>query len=462
MLVLRANRRKIEFNAYVLVLYAIELSENFVAGRLNSRAGFVGAQLVAFRSAEGRCFAERKATLVPHPLLAHGSLAAIFLAFSWPFCFVAPLMAADVRTPVSTQTKAVADRSAEIARLVQELGANTFLVRQHAQRTLVEIGLPAKPALQAAVNDPDPEVRQRARQALMAIGDVDFHGRVGAFLADSDVNDDHGLPGWQRFRSLSGDGPAARRLFADMQRAERELLETVANAPAQAGALLDARCQQVEIGVANGDPLKQSRLSLATMSALLFAASHPDVPISGHASNTLYTFGSQTPLAQAMHARPPSPVRPLLGAWVGRLFESDSPTAYRNELLAMQYGLKEAVAPALKLIEPPGGPAQWEHFAILTIAKLGSRENIASLEPLLSDERSIDASDRSGQKSDAQIRDVALAAMVRLSGQELADYGFHHAKLNPAFLWNANSLGFNDPAARQEALKKWRAWADKE
>lgn len=373
-------------------------------------------------------------------------------------------MAADVRMPSSSDQRAVAERAGEVLRLVRELGANTFMARQHAQRALIEIGLPAKPALEEAVNDPDPEIRRRAGQALAAIGDVDFHARIGAFLADSDAKNDHGLPGWERFRSLSGDGPAARRLFADMQRAEHELLEAVANTPMHAGALLDARCQHLSNGAANGDA-KHSHLSLATVSALIFAASYPDVPISGHASGSLYGFTnlSQAPplFTQAMQARPPSPLKPLVGAWIGRSFESDSATAYQNQLLAMQYDLNEAVRPALKLIQPPGGRADWEQYAILAIAKLGSRDHIAALEPLLNDERTIDASDRSGQKSDTQIRDVALAAMVHLSRQKLADYGFHHAKTNPFYLWNANSLGFNDPAARQEALKKWRAWADK-
>ncbi|HQU42119.1 MAG: hypothetical protein B7Z73_14695 [Planctomycetia bacterium 21-64-5] len=377
---------------------------------------------------------------------------------SWLSCFAtAPLFAADIRLPANAGETADAD---QIAKLVGELGANTFIVRQHAQRALVEIGLPAKAALETAVHDPDGEVRQRARQALAAIADVDFHARLGAFLADPDPDHDYGLAGWQRYRSLSGEGPAARRLFADMQRAERELLEAVANAPAQAGALLDARCQQVENGTA-GDPFKQSHLSLATMSALLFASGNPEVPVSAHAGGSLFSFGSQAALAQAMHSRPPSPVRPLVAAWVGRSFEVDSLTSYRNQLLAMQYNLKEAVAPALKLIQPPGGRPEWEHFAILAIAKLGGQEHVAALEPLLNDERTIDASDRGGQKSDAEIRDVALAAMLHLTGQKLSDYGFQHAKANPTLLWNATSLGFNDPAAREEALKKWRAWAEK-
>lgn len=353
-------------------------------------------------------------------------------------------------------------QKSEIARLVRELGASTFMARQHAQRGLVALGLKAKPALEAATQDPDHEIRQRARTALAAIADVDFYVRLGAFLADENDEDAHGLAGWQRFRSLAGSSPSARRLFADMQRAERDLLDLVAEMPTRAGALFEARCQQVETLTQDSDSKGQAQLSLGTILAIFFAASNRDVPISGHASNCLHTLGNQTALSQAIYARPTGGmVRGLLNAWVGRSFDRDSVTGYRNLLLAMQHNLKDALQPALALIEPPSAPSHLEPFAILAIGKLGGTEHLAALEPLLNDDRAIDAIERGGQKSDTQIRDVALAVMVHLSGQKLSDYGFAHAKSNAWYLFNANTLGFNDPAARAEALKKWRAWSDK-
>ena len=352
---------------------------------------------------------------------------------------------------------------AEIARLVRELGAPTFMVRQHAQRVLVGFGLKAKSALEAACHDPDQEIERRAKAALAAIDDVDFHVRLGAFLADEDADNNHGLAGWKRYRSLVGSSVAARRLFADMQRAERELLEAVDRSPAQSGGLLDARCQQLESATQGGDADRQPPLSLGAMAALVFTASNTDVPVSGHAGNCLNNFGNQTSLTQALHARPTSAIiRSLLGTWVSRPFEHESVTAYRNLLMAMQYNLKEAVPAALALIEPPGGPPHLEQYAVLAIGKLGGREHVPALVPLLKDERPIGVPDRTGRESDTQVRDVALAAMIHLTGQKLADYGFVHAKSNTVILFNSNTLGFNDPTARSEALKKWQAWWEKQ
>jgi hypothetical protein len=350
----------------------------------------------------------------------------------------------------------------EIVRLVRELGAPTFIARQHAQRALVTLGVDAKPALEAACHDPDHEIRQRARTALAAISDVDFHVRVAEFLADQNLEDGHGLAGWERYRSLVGSDPAARTLFADMQRAERELLEAVAQKPSHAGSLLDARCQQLASLVPDGDNIRQPQYSLSTMAALVFAASDRDVPITERAGDYLNGLGGQTVLNQAIHSRPTDTLfRALLNAWVGRPLERDSRMSYGALLLAMQFDLKGAVVPALKLIDPPPvGSPMLEQWAILAIAKLGSREHVESLEPLLADERSIP--DRGGRESDVQVRDLALAAMIHLSGQKLADYGFVHAKSNPFYLFNTNTLGFNDPSARTEALKKWRAWQAKQ
>jgi hypothetical protein len=370
--------------------------------------------------------------------------------------------AADSRQPTgAVASQADAAERDEISGLVRELGAPTYRARQHAQRMLAAFGLKAKPALEAACHDPDHEIQKRAKAALAAIDDVDFHVRVGAFLADENAANGHGLAGWDDYRALVGTSAAARRLFADMQRSERELLEAVDRSPSHAGGLVDLRCQQSEAATHGGDSDRQSPLSLGTIAAIFFAASHPDVPISVPSGNSINGFGSQTAFTQAMTTRPTAPiVRGLVGAWVSRAFEPDSITGARNLIMAMQYNLKEALIPALRAIGPPGGPPNLEQYAILAVGKLGSRQHVAALMPLLDDERPIAMPDRSGRDSDTQVRDVALAAMIHLTGQKLADYGFVHAKTNPLILFNSNTLGFNDPAARQEALKKWRAWWD--
>jgi hypothetical protein len=58
-----------------------------------------------------------------------------------------------------------------------------------------------------------------------------------------------------------------------------------------------------------------------------------------------------------------------------------------------------------------------------------------------------------------RICDVALAVMVKLSGQQLRDYGFTRVQENSMMLYNVSSLGFVEDPQRQTALKKWGEWS---
>jgi hypothetical protein len=294
---------------------------------------------------------------------------------------------------------------------------------------------------------------------LAAIADVDFHVHLGEFIADASGNDGHGLAGWERYRSLVGNEPAARRLFADMQRAEHELLEAVANHPLQAGSLLDARYMQLQSRAQDGAAAPQAQYSLGTIAAMLFAASDLDVPVSDGVVECLNGFRQQRALNQALQSQPISTLtHALLNAWVARPFDPDAHHWYNNLALAMEFELKGGLAPAVAVISSPPGsaPPYLEQYAVLAVGKLGGPEQVPALERLLEDERNIP--DRGGRASDVQMRDVALAVLVHVTGQNVAEYGFVHAKSNRDILFNTNTLAFSDPAARLEALKKWRAW----
>src|SRR5262249_28480172 len=59
--------------------------------------------------------------------------------------------------------------SAEIGRLIQQLGSDSFKEREAATKRLGEIGESAASALRHAAKSPDPEVRQRAEGLLVAL-----------------------------------------------------------------------------------------------------------------------------------------------------------------------------------------------------------------------------------------------------------------------------------------------------
>jgi len=57
-----------------------------------------------------------------------------------------------------------------------------------------------------------------------------------------------------------------------------------------------------------------------------------------------------------------------------------------------------------------------------------------------------------------QIRDVSLAVLLHLTGQNLREYGYTSAQPNPATLFQVASLTFLGPAQRDAAMKKWSRW----
>ena len=62
-----------------------------------------------------------------------------------------------------------AEMEDRIQQLGKQLGAPSFSQRESAERRLVEIGVPARAALERLTGSDDPEVARRARSALAAI-----------------------------------------------------------------------------------------------------------------------------------------------------------------------------------------------------------------------------------------------------------------------------------------------------
>ncbi|HZT82601.1 MAG TPA: HEAT repeat domain-containing protein, partial [Gemmataceae bacterium] len=57
----------------------------------------------------------------------------------------------------------------KVAALVRRLGSDDFPAREEATKALVAVGPPALPLLRQALNDPDAEVKRRARGCIEAI-----------------------------------------------------------------------------------------------------------------------------------------------------------------------------------------------------------------------------------------------------------------------------------------------------
>jgi len=146
-----------------------------------------------------------------------------------------------------------------------------------------------------------------------------------------------------------------------------------------------------------------------------------------------------------------------MGAWVAR--DVNPFVSNQNFAMAMQYGLKEALEPALKVLRQQGADVQVRQFALHVVARFGDKRHISVLDGLLGDTSACSSFEiKPGKTVEIQIRDVALGALLHLTSQSLAEYGFSGVQKNNQWVFIPGSLRFTDGGKREAALKKWAQW----
>jgi hypothetical protein len=102
--------------------------------------------------------------------------------------------------------------------------------------------------------------------------------------------------------------------------------------------------------------------------------------------------------------------------------------------------------------------------AVLLVGLVGNREHTAVLERLLEDQTMCARVAVAARPQQAlttvsvQIRDVALVALLQLTEQRPADYGYAFAQRSPDQIYVLSTLFVKTEPERAAALAKWRAW----
>jgi hypothetical protein len=364
------------------------------------------------------------------------------------------------RTPADpTVVPAGGATSDQIELLIRQLGDPSFAVRQRATRQLMELGVAARDALAQAADDADAEVRVRARSVLGAVADADFRARLEAFSSDYDGSRKRSLPGWEQFASQFGGGRVARQAFVEMQRAEPQLLEAFAKGNKAVNEAVQLRCQTLS-QQAMQNP-REALLPIGTIASMLLVGSSEGVVIDEQVGSQLFTWMLYQQAFQKNAASGPwAPMlKKLLGRWV--IKDTNATATVQNLMFAASYELKpEALQLATRVLGNENNHSNVRQYAILIVGRFGGKEHLTLIDKLLHDTTSCGTFHMGNppQQVDLQIRDIALAVAVHLSGQSLRDYNFLLAQPNPTTLFQVNTLVFQDPAKRDEALKKWAVW----
>ncbi len=133
----------------------------------------------------------------------------------------------------------------------------------------------------------------------------------------------------------------------------------------------------------------------------------------------------------------------------------------QNLILAATLELKsETLAIAGRVLDSDESPTGTRQIAILMISRFGDKPQIKQIEDLLEDATNCGTVqvEKPPHQVELQIRDVALAALLHMTGQDLKEYGYDSAQEYGPTVFQVGTLGFADAATREAALKKWSEW----
>jgi hypothetical protein len=360
---------------------------------------------------------------------------------------------------------ATADPAVRARELVSELAHPRFKVREAAERELIALGSAAIAALKQGENDADPHVRERCKALQPMIRDLELRRKMEQFIAGQ--GDAKSIPMATWFLSVAGDTKASRALFAEVFSQNGLLFDTLAADRKKALEQFIAICQETagptHVVVINGVmQAPQRKLARSEVAAyLMFATELADK--TGRASPYGYTYLRAPSLAEALSkdSADELPLKKLFLHWLEK-----EPQAYMVQQglqVAVDAKMKEAMPLILKQVREKSAPIYTRAQTALLLAKVGAKEHLKDIEPLLEDKTVIGNFGINNKRGTVQLRDIALAVSVKLQGQKMADYDFDMMQgteelIHMSYIYCA----FTTDAKREAAHKKYKEFLAKD
>jgi hypothetical protein len=367
---------------------------------------------------------------------------------------------------------AVPDADMSRARgLVHQLGSEVFDERETAHEDLAKMGRLAFPALVDALkNNSSPEVRFRCQSLITKAAQADLQARLNTFLEDKDGKYQHDMPGWNEFKTLTGESPTSRTAFVELLKtpANRSLVLAVGSSPIELGNLVAARKQELyHMRVPRTPNTVRKDPSVQDIVSLMFAEGHVEtkyVPrVTNATSSIVYNAVS---LNRAINdgSEQSKVYKSVVANWI--VTRDDPQTMYTAMNQATQLGLtKEAADIAGRLLHAKGGIPTYRIYAAFAIAKNGAKGKLVDLESAFSDEAGLNIGgvviNGKVEARMVQVRDMALAAALLLTGQNTDEYGFTQQYKGQTGMQYTYSNWRLAEDKRKEAFEKWKAWRAK-
>ena len=352
-------------------------------------------------------------------------------------------------------TTSEGDTLVRIEQSIQKLSSSKFSERNQATEELISLGLAAAQQVRAASDSNDFEVRLRCETVLRTIRHLERFQLIEGFLNDNlDANIQ--LPGWDEFKATVGDNATTRGLFAQMLENEWRFLDEVFDAPeSETSQLLTNRCNKLMLAKRQNQEID----TLGTLATLLFIGSSDRFVVSGPPYPVaLFQFFYSSEFNWAVRrSTSRQPMMQLLGRFVSR--ESGLPENWllSRILLSLHYRVPEGLDLAKKTATETKAPVNTRQYSLLAIGKLGTEEDLTILVSMLEDSENCSPV-RNAQKDrfTTQIRDIALATLVRRAGESMADYGLERIQLDENTFFRPSTVGFASEEKREAAIQLWR------
>lgn len=353
---------------------------------------------------------------------------------------------------------------AEVQRLVQDLGASSYAARQRAMRRLMALGTRIHPFLAAALESPDAEIRHRAMQIRETVERNDLDEKLDGLLNNPRDDDGKGIPGWERFRQQAGNDNVARECFVKMFREERRLMSQL-NLPAEDLArelklrMEKSRPKRTRNRGRIGPTVGRVRVSNHAIAAMIFAATDPRLSLDSNSLRGIGELSLQSPfVGEVKNESLQGPLKKIVQAWIRLKLDDPLALSYQMQLGAT-CNLADGLVPAIAILQSGAAEPATRAMALITLAKLGGMDQVHEISRFLDDGDVVGKQATKELAFESQVRDIALALLVRITKQEWRDYGLKSARPHPNFILEQSSIGFNSDDERQKALEKWKAWA---
>jgi RNA polymerase sigma factor (sigma-70 family) len=385
------------------------------------------------------------------------------------------------RVPTSAAAEGPAPAKPET--LVKQLGSDEFAEREAAGDKLRSLGLSAVPAVRAGMKNADPEIARRCEELLPRIFADSWAPFVRRFQADKDGKEDFDHPIWRRFKSVAGDNPQSRKIFAEMiENADRvRALQAAECEPEAAGAVyademarqLAERLRRVMEAIRNYGYLilKPPAPHRGEFATILFLGSYPAkaAVVPKPEVETSYVEDGIRSTSSVFEA----PMRKLFAAWAATRRTPE------GICLAMRAALwvesEDCLAVARRVAADAKLPSPTRASAFPVLAQLGNRTDLALLEPLRDDAAVYgqEIGDNPGPSGGpvpnlapriVQVRDMAVTMMLALHGKEPSDLAFDYGLMSPGayvkWQYYVVAGGFRNDTDRAAAHRKASAWLD--